>query len=443
MSVKAKIEKVMDFLMHDIYRVTEADFKKPMRILVRFLKKIVLSIRGFIEDDISIKASALTYYTVFALVPIMALILAIGKGFGFQESIEAFVVKLLGENQEFVPIVMDFVHNYLNNIRGGVFVGVGIAMLLWAVLNMFRQIEANFNRIWNVKKNRSIVRQFTTYITVFIVVPILIVVTSGLNSKIEEWVSIIEASTAGVILIPIYRTLINLAPFVVYWLLFTLVFVLIPNTKVRFSDALLSGIITGTAMLVVQSLYFNGQISLSKYNAVYGSFAAVPLLLFLFQLSWMIVLYGAELCYVSQNLENFSFDHDTKNITRRYSDYITIVVLKVIVDRFCNGEEPYSALDIAQKYNIPNRLVNDHLKLLVETKIVSEIYIDGNIDRYYQPALDVNKITLNLVYDRVMQLGSENFRISEEESFKNIWNCMQQIQNDVKSRSADVLLRNL
>lgn len=443
MSAKVKIDKIVNFLLHDIFRVTETDLTKTSRFFVRFLKKIILSIRGFIDDNLTIKASALTYYTIFAIVPTFALILAVARGFGFQESIERFVIDLLGENHDFVPIVMGFVHNYLNHVRGGVFVGIGIVMLLWAVLNMFRQIELNFNRIWNVKKNRSIVRQFTTYITMLIVVPLLIIVISGINSKVEEWVSIVEASKAGVVLIPIYRTLLKLSPFVVTWLMFTGIFILIPNTKVRFIDALLAGVITGTAMLIVQSLYLNGQISLSKYNAVYGSFAAVPLLLFWLQLSWLIVLYGAELCYVSQNLNNFSFEHDTKNITRRYKDYILLVVLKIIVDKFCAGEKAISASYISERYNIPIRLVHDQLKLLVDINIVSEIESDDVNERLYQPALDVNLISLDLVLKRVSGFGSENFKIAGQDEFKHIWEQLDKLNNNISAQTSTILIKDL
>lgn len=440
---KLNVRGVMNFLLHDIFRVTEAELSRSRRVSVRLLKKVVLSVRGFMEDDLSVKASALTYYTMVAIVPIFALILAIGRGFGFQESIERFVVKLFGENMDLVPVVMGFVNNYLENIQGGVFVGIGVALLLWAVLSMFRQIESNFNRIWNVKKNRSIVRQFTTYTTTFIVVPLLIILSGGLNSKVGEWVDVVGASSAGVVLIPVYQVLLKLTPFVVYWLLFTLVFVLIPNTKVRFKDALLSGVITGTAMLLVQSLYLTGQISLSKYNAVYGSFAAVPLLLFLLHLSWLIVLYGAELCYVSQNLDNFSFEHDTKNITRRYRDYTLVVVLKVIVDRFRDGESAISASSISERYNIPIRLVLDHIKLLVDAEIVSEIYIETSAERLYQPALDIDKITVKLVFDRINSLGSENFKIADTESFRRIWEQLQSMRGRADEMAEEIRLKDL
>lgn len=438
-----RISWLIDFLLHDIFRVTEKELSNTMRFLVRLLKKLILSVRGFIEDDLIIKASALTYYTMLAIVPIFALFLAVGKGFGFAETIEGFVIKLIGDNPEITTIVMGFVNNYLAQTQGGLFVGFGIGLLLWAVLNMFRQIEINFNDIWNVKKNRSIVRQFTTYITMLIVVPILIVVSSGLSAKVDAYVEIIAQSSVGSFLIPIYQFLVQLAPFVIYWVLFTLIFLIIPNTKVKISDAMLAGVVTGTAFLAIQFLYVNGQISLAQYNAVYGSFAAIPLLLFWLQISWLIVLYGAELCYVSQNLMNFSFESDTKNISRRYKDYTLFVVLKIIINRFCQAQEPISANQIAVDYNIPIRLVHDHLKLLVDINIISEIYIEQNAERFYQPALDVNLITVHLVLDRINRLGSENFKITDNGAFQEIWQKLETLQEIITAESSKILIRDL
>lgn len=442
-SIGERISWLMHFLLHDIFRITEAELSRSTRFLLRLLKKLILSVRGFVDDNLIVKASALTYYTVLAIVPIFALFVAVGKGLGFSEIVEGFVIEIIGDNPEITSIVMGFVNNSLEYAQGGLFVGIGVSVLLWAIISMFRQVEANFNNIWNVKKNRSIVRQFTTYITMLIVVPIFIVISSGISVKVDEYVSLIAQSSVGSFFIPIYQFLVKLSPFVIYWLLFTLIYVIIPNTKVRFTSAILSGIITGTAFLAIQFLYVNGQVSLAQYNAVYGSFAAIPLLLFWLQLSWTIILYGAELCYVSQNLINFSFESDTKNISRRYKDYTLFIVLKIIISRFCQAEQPISANQIALDYNIPLRLVHDHIKLLVDTGIISEIYVEQNSDRFYQPAIDVNLITVHLVLDRINCFGSENFKITDNGSFNDIWQKLQNLQQTINEESSKLLIRDL
>ena len=441
-SLGERISWLIHFLLHDIFRITETELSKSMRFSVRLLKKLILSVRGFIDDNLIVKASALTYYTVLAIVPIFALFVAVGKGLGFSEIVEGFVVELIGDNPEITSIVMGFVNNSLEYAQGGLFVGIGVAVLLWAIISMFRQVEANFNDIWNVKKNRSIVRQFTTYITMLIVVPIFIVISSGISVKVDEYLSLIAQSSVGPFFVPIYQFLVKLSPFVIYWLLFTLIYVIIPNTKVKISNAMLSGVITGTAFLAIQVLYVSGQVSLAQYNAVYGSFAAIPLLLFWLQLSWTIILYGAELCYVGQNLMSFSFESDINNISRRYKDYTLLIVLKIIINRFCEGKQPISANEISLDYNIPIRLVHDHLKLLVDTEIISEIYIEQNIDRFYQPALDTNLITIQLVFNRINCLGSENFKIADN-SFNQIWQQLQDIQQNIDSETSKLLIRDL
>ena len=152
-SLGERISWLIHFLLHDIFRITEAELSRSTRFLLRLLKKLILSVRGFVDDNLIVKASALTYYTVLAIVPIFALFVAVGKGLGFSEIIEGFVIEILGDNPEITSIVMGFVNNSLEYAQGGLFVGIGVTVLLWAIISMFRQIEANFNDIWNVKKN--------------------------------------------------------------------------------------------------------------------------------------------------------------------------------------------------------------------------------------------------------------------------------------------------
>ncbi len=442
-SIAETIQWLIHFLVHDLFRITDREFGKTTGFFLRLLKKIVLSVKGFFDDNIMIQASALTYYTLLSVVPILALFLAIGRGFGIQESILQWIEKMLGDNSDITPFIMGFVENYLGQVNGGIFLGVGIGVLLWAVVSMFRQIENSFNIIWNVKKNRSIVRQFTTYLTIMVVVPLLVVLSTSISAKVDEYVLMIANSSVGSFLIPIYQFFVKLLPYVIYWMLFAILFLVVPNTKVRFLDALTSGIVVGTAFLLLQYLYVNGIISLSKYNAVYGSFAAIPLFLFWMQLSWLVVLYGAELCYVSQNLMNFDFEHDAKNISRRYSEYLEIVILKIIINRFVKNEPPITANEIATTYNIPIRLVLDDLRLLNDTNLISEIYVDHMTERSYQPAMDVNLMTLALVEERLNCHGSESFKLIGVEEYATVWSNIEALKAIAKEKAGEILIKDL
>lgn len=196
-------------------------------------------------------------------------------------------------------------------------------------------------------------------------------------------------------------------------------------------------------MLILQNVYFSGQLSLSKYNAVYGTFAAIPLLLMFLQFTWLIVLFGAQLCYVSQNLKIFNYKYDIEHISRRYSDYILIVILKIIINKFQQAESPISIEEISEKYNIPLRLVQNHIKLLEKINIVSEVVVDNSVENYYQPAMDIDRITINVVYDRLLKYGSEKFSIIEDKEIEAIKEVLEKLSSSTASEMDKIKVKDI
>ena len=155
------------------------------------------------------------------------------------------------------------------------------------------------------------------------------------------------------------------------------------------------------------------------------------------------MLYGAKLSYVSQNIAFHNFEKETKNISRRYKDYTTIIVLKEIILRFNDNELPVSDQDIANKYNIPIKLTQDILWLLTEAEIVRETYIEQSNIKTYVPALDTHKITLALLIKRIETLGNENFKLKVDESSNGIWGKLIEIQKDYSESLNSVLIKDL
>jgi len=440
LSLVEQIKRLYHFLTSEIWMITEQELTKSSRFSLRLLKKMILSARGVTKDNLFIKAAALSFYTILALVPILALVIAIGRGFGFQQAIVDALSKALSSQAEMIPYIIKFVERYLDRAQGGIFLGVGFAILLWSVLSAFRQIENNFNDIWNVKKSRSIVRQFTMYISLMMLVPILIALSSGFSIFINTQ---LESSGLSQFFSPLSRFLLKVAPYFIFSVLFTIMFLIIPNTKVHFKHALLAGVISGVAFQLFQWLYVSGQINLSNYNAVYGSFAAIPLLLLFLQIAWLIVLYGAELTFVSQNLQNYNFENETNTISRRYKDYLTLMIMKIIITRFEQGEKPIKEQELADEYNIPIRLAHKLLKVLVDTELVSETYTESNQEKSYQPALDIQQITIEMLFDRINKLGSENFKIKEDKGFDDMWEKLEDFRQNKTEDSHMRLIKDL
>lgn len=187
----------------------------------------------------------------------------------------------------------------------------------------------------------------------------------------------------------------------------------------------MAGILSGIAFQFFQFIYISGQIWVSKYNAIYGSFAALPLLLLWLQLSWLICLFGAEISYASQNVKKFSFERDSKNISRRYKDFLTLLIASLIVKRFVKGEKPYTADELSDAYRIPIRITTQILYQLTELHIIIEVnYGDDERVVHYQPAIDVNKITVSYLLTRMDEYGSENFKIDTSKLFSKEWKAL-------------------
>ena len=433
------IKKIVYFILFDIWKVAENELSNTKKIFIRLLKKIILSAKVFFTGDLSLKASSLTYYTVLAIVPIFALIVAVGRGFGFADKVNGFITDVFSAQSELVPYISEFVNNYINHASGGIFVGVGVALLFWTVISAFRQVENNFNRIWHVSKSRSIFRQFTTYISVLLLVPVLVSLASGFSIYINNRMS----SALGELYSPFNNFMMQLLPYFLYWVLFTLLYKLIPNTKVKIIHALFAGIVVGTAFQFFQYLYISGQIYISKYNAVYGTFAAIPLFLVWLQISWLIVLYGAELSFVSQNLKDYYYEYDTVKISRRFKDYVIILITKIIINRFEENLPPVSADYISDKYNIPIRLVNELLSQLVEIKIITEIIDEKTVEKTYQPAFDINKISVGLLLDRLEKFGSEDFNIGKKDDFQKLLNLINSLKEKNIEATKNLLIKDI
>ncbi|MDR0988852.1 MAG: YihY/virulence factor BrkB family protein [Prevotellaceae bacterium] len=436
------IARLWKFLTYDIWRITESEVTKRTFSLYTIIKTIVLCLKRFTKDRLVSKASALTYSTLLALVPILAILFAIARGFGFSALMENEIRHGLGGGQEqTLGLLLRFVDSYLSQTRSsGLFVGIGLVMLFWTVLNLISNIETTFNKIWQVKKSRTPYRMLTDYFSMFLLLPVLLVVSSGLSIFMNTMLKDIEGYA---LLAPFVKFLIRLVPFVFTWLMLTGLYIFMPNTKVKFKPALISGILAGTMFQAFQFLYISSQLGVSRYNAVYGSFAALPLLLLWLQISWTICLFGAQLTYAGQNIRNFSFEQDTQNISRRYRDFICILILSLIAKRFERGESPYSAEELSTGCRIPIRLTTQTICLLQEIQLLHEVADNDEGISCYQPSVDIGKLSVAMLLDRIDCKGSEDFKIDRKEAFSKQWNVLLDAREEYYKKAGNVLLKDL
>ena len=251
------------------------------------------------------QASALTYSTLLAIVPMLAVVFAIARGFGYNKYIEVWFREVLASQPQVADAIISFVNSYLIHTKSGIFLGVGLIFMLYTVLMLVNNVEETFNQIWQVNNSRPILRSFANYLAMFFLFPIIIVISTGLSIFME---TVADKMDDFVILEPIVHKLFSFFPFMLMSLLFIFLYVYMPNTKVRFSCAVIPGILAGIAMHLLQIAYIHSQIWVTGYNAIYGSFAALPLFMLWVQISWAICFFGAQLTYTNQNLNRIGFN---------------------------------------------------------------------------------------------------------------------------------------
>ena len=414
-----KIRQVIHFLQTDIWRVSSDDISPVRYLLYEVLKMLILAVRFFTTKRVMTQASALTYSSLLAMVPIMAVVFAIARGFGYNKYIEVWFRDALASQPQVAEVIIGFVNSYLVHTRSGIFLGVGLVFMLYTVLMLVSNIEATFNEIWQVKKPRSIFRTFTDYLAMIFLFPILIVLSSGLSI----FMATMTESLSGVqLLAPTLSFLLELSPYLLMSALFIALYVFMPNTHVRFKNAIVPGILAGIAMQWLQFVYIHSQIWVTGYNAIYGSFAALPLFMLWVQISWTICLFGAELCYVSQNLDYYDYDAKTSDISHRYRIMLSAILASHICKNFACGKRPPTMEELSQTTGIPIRIANDLLFRLIEARLVIEITSDekGETSRFV-PAESLDNLSLGVLIDRLEAQGRWNIDLPVSQLLTAEW----------------------
>lgn len=438
LKIKQFVIDTIRFFTHDIWRISSIDGSVKRVGLYNLLKSFVLAIRNISGAQLNIRAGALTYSTLLSIVPILAVLFAIARGFGFQNIVQSELFRYFSGQEDLLRKAMNFIDQSLEYAKGGVFLGIGIVLLLYTVFSLLSKIESNFNDIWQIKRARSYVRQFTDYLALIIITPVFLILNAGF--------SLLLSTAAGQehILSWAIAPVAKVIPYLITVLLFVFLYMYVPNTKVKFGSALFAGLFTGIAFQIFQILYISGQIWISKYNAIYGSFAALPLLLLWLQLSWFICLFGAELAFAHQNVSKFDFEQETKNISRRYRDFILLTVMYIIVKRFETGEKPYTADVLSEQYRIPTQLASDTLDTLLKIGLIVETPAeDDKVVPAYIPALDIGRISVGYLFDKLDTYGSEDFRIDIKNDFSKEWQTILNMREMVCQRENTVLIKDL
>ena len=436
-----EMQKIVKFFKTDIWHISQGEVAAWKYFLVSVAKRTILAVRFFLDKRVLSQAAALTYSTLLAIVPILAVVFAIARGFGYNKYIEVWFRDALSSQPQVAEVIINFVNSYLVHTKSGVFLGIGLLFMLYTVLMLVSNVEDSFNEIWQVKKPRSIFRTFTDYLAMFLLFPIVIVVMSGVTIFLT---TVVNEMPDFLLLGSFVRFLIDLIPYVLMAGMFIGLYMFMPNTHVKFKHVIVPGILAGFAMQGLQIVYIHSQIFLSSYNAIYGSFAALPLFMLWVQISWTICLFGAELCYTNQNLDYYDYDAHTDEVSHRYKMMLSALLLSRICKRFANGQKPYTALGLRKETEVPIRFVNDLLYDMTQAGLLVELSTDEKGETtHYMPAMDLKQMTVGTMVDRLESRGKWKIDLDVSNLFTGEWQKAMELRSFYFKESRKILLQNL
>jgi membrane protein len=377
---------------------------------------------------------------------VIAIALAIAKGFELDQKLLSIITSTneFESYQEVLEPLLAKAQQTVQNTSGEYIAGIGVIILFWSVVSLLGQIENSFNHIWQISSSRPWYRKFTDYLTIMLITPVFLILSSSITVFITT--DLADYMSEAPILSSmkwIITLLIRFAPYLLTWIVLTLLFIVMPNTRVKFGPALVSAVIAGTILKVLQWLYLDLQFGITKLNAIYGGLAAVPLFIIFLQTCWVIILLGAELSFANQNISRYEFESEALNISHFTKKALVLMVMHMIIRKFYTGDRPVSAETIGKLLKIPLRLANDILNDLGNAGLVSVIHENEQKERLYQPALDINQLTVAYVLSRLDRKGLDSRMIIRNKEYDKVVLMLEKFDRMIAKSGSNILIKEL
>ena len=407
-------------------------------LLARPAKLLLYMLQGLSTHATMVRSAALTYYTLVSIVPVVALVFAVVKGFGLADGLVQNLYSVFPQIPEVVDYLVEFAQKALARTQGGLVALFSLVALFWSVWSVFGSIEDAFNNIWEVKNTRSWSRKISDYITVIVFAPILWVGASAVSVYLQQLLG-----WADNVWLNALSKLISMA---IAWFMFSLIYVVLPNTKVNLSAAIKSGFIAGTVFMLFQWGYVFVQTWMTSYNAIYGSFAALPLFLLWMLISWSILLLGGELSFTFQNEKRFDEERESLLVSYDCRRKLMIGVMVIVSRTFRDGKGAMAVDDIRHELGIPKRILSSILSALVEAGMLHEIHVGGNeFELSYAPARDISTLK---VYDVLLAVdahgeGRDSIDVSEPAELYRAAQIVEELKSETLDSKANCRILDL
>lgn len=441
-----RIAEIKTFFSDTVWNTPLNSLPKGEAFLYRQIRIWMIAFSEFGKDKCVQKASALTYFSLLSIVPVFAMAFGIAQMFGLKEYVQAELTKYLSGQEDVLKKVSDFAENMLSEAGGGIISGISAVFLIYAVAKLLNNIEGAFNHVWNTKEGRSIKRKVTDYMAVIFLGPLILILSSSATVFITNS---LQSFTDSLSILGFFQPaifyLLKLIPYTLIWLLLFLLYLIFPNVSVKVKPALLAALLAGIAYQLTQLAWIKGQVFLSSYSTIYGGFAALPLFLIWLNLSWMILLFGAEFAFAVQNSSTLTYRDNDMKLSRKLKKRLLLIILHKIIKEFCASDKPVSFSLLSKKLYVPSRFVHLAFEDLEAAGLISRVKRDKDEPyEFYQPAMDVSKVDVHAVLGRLDLIGVESLnKLDENEAYNEIDEALNSIESYGKTSGGNKLLRDL
>ncbi|MBX7065658.1 MAG: YihY family inner membrane protein [Parachlamydiales bacterium] len=425
------IEKIKHYFLETLWNFSIYEKTGKKQFFYKWTRILFLSVRGFVEDQCSLRASSLTYYTIMSMVPVMALAFAVAKGFGLYQHFRVQILQQFPEHEVIFTELFKYADILLDQTRGSFIAGFGVILLIITAILMLSSLEGILNHIWGVNNLRTWWRIFTDYLAIMIFAPIFFIIANTMAVIVEERLSqIIHSFPISQTAISWLLFLVHLLPYCLFWILFTFIYFFIPNIKVHFRSAFLAGVIGGTAYLILQWGYIYFQVGVSRYGAIYGSMAAVPLFLVWLQLSWALLLFGVEISYAHQMAEEYEYERPIGRMSARMKKIISLWIAYLAV------QEGFLSIEaLAKHHKIPKGLSKQILQELADAKILAK----GK--NGYIPTERLFEMRLSDCLEALEMQGEDRFPFIKPDAF--FQKALVEFQKTIQTHPQNVRLKDV
>jgi len=298
---------------------------------------------------------------------------------------------------------------FVNRTKFGYVGAIGLLLLLFIVIKTLGTIENSFNDIWRIKKARPLYRKFTEYTSMLIIIPILLLASTTITAVLtnETFITLLNKIWMGKIYLYILGRIL---PIGFLWVAFISVYIFLPNTKVEIVPGIIGGMAGGTLFYILQIFYFRSQVGLARYNVIYGAFAAIPFFLLWIQMSWIVVLFGAELSYVIQNIKTIRTKGLSAKISVAARELLGLIIMERITSQFLHGKgEKWTNERFSEDLHVPADTIREITEELAKNSLIVEIPYEKQVS--YVPGKDIDSIYVFDVLNALRNSG-ENLTLA-------------------------------